>query len=69
MLKIWIQLLHLQKKDKYSFRIVTLKGDIISSSGSISGGSVQTKTVNILGRSREIEDLEKELKKTRKTNC
>ena len=53
----------LAKKDKYSFRIVTLKGDIISSSGSISGGSVQTKTVNILGRSREIEDLEKELKK------
>ena len=42
----------LAKKDKYSFRIVTLKGDIISSSGSISGGSVQTKTVNILGRSR-----------------
>ena len=56
----------LAKKDKYSFRIVTLKGDIISSSGSISGGSVQTKTVNILGRSREIEDLEKELKKLEK---
>ena len=56
----------LAKKDRYSFRIVTLKGDIISSSGSISGGSVQTKTVNILGRSREIEDLEKELKKLEK---
>lgn len=56
----------LAKKDKYSFRIVTLKGDITSSSGSISGGSVQTKTVNILGRSREIEDLEKELKKLEK---
>lgn len=56
----------LAKKDKYSFRIVTLKGDIISSSGSISGGSLQTKTVNILGRSREIEDLEKELKKLEK---
>ena len=56
----------LAKKDKYSFRIVTLKGDIISSSGSISGGSVQTKTVNILGRSRKIEDLEKELKKLEK---
>ena len=56
----------LAKKDKYSFRIVTLKGDIISSSGSISGGSVQTKTVNILGRSREIEELEKELKKLEK---
>lgn len=53
----------LAKKDKYSFRIVTLKGDIISASGSISGGSISNKTVNILGRSREIETLEKELKK------
>ena len=56
----------LAKKDHYSFRIVTLQGDIISSSGSISGGSVATKTVNILGRSREIEDLEKELRKIEK---
>ena len=58
--------INLAKKDKYSFRIVTLQGDIISSSGSISGGSVQTKSVNILGRSREIEELEKELKKIEK---
>ncbi len=50
------------KSNSYSFRIVTLDGDIISNTGAISGGSVQTKTVNILGRSREIESLEKELK-------
>ena len=50
----------LAKMNNYSFRIVTLKGDVISSSGSITGGSVATKTVNILGRSREIEELEKE---------
>ena len=56
----------LAKKDKYSFRIVTLQGDIISSSGSISGGSVHSKTVNILGRSREIEEIEKDLKKIEK---
>ena len=56
----------LAKKDKYSFRIVTLQGDIISSTGSISGGSVQQKSVNILGRSREIEELEKDLKKLEK---
>lgn len=58
--------INLAKKDKYSFRIVTLQGDIVSSTGSISGGSVQTKSVNILGRSREIEELEKELKKIEK---
>ena len=41
-------------------------GDIISSSGSISGGSAPNKTVNILGRSREIKALENELKKLEK---
>ena len=56
----------LAKKDKYSFRIVTLQGDIISSTGSISGGSVQQKSVNILGRSREIEELEKDLEKIKR---
>ena len=56
----------LAKMNNYSFRIVTLKGDVISSSGSITGGSVATKTVNILGRSREIEELAKEIKKLSK---
>ena len=56
----------LAKQNNYSFRIVTLKGDIINPSGGITGGSVATKTVNILGRAREIEDLEKELNKINK---
>ncbi len=56
----------LAKMNSYSFRIVTLKGDVISSSGSITGGSVTTKTVNILGRSREIEELKKEVTKLSK---
>ena len=50
------------KNNNYGFRIVTLKGDIISNSGAITGGSVNTKTVNILGRSNEIEKLDKEIK-------
>ncbi len=52
----------LAKQNSYSFRIVTIKGDLINPSGAITGGSVAPKTVNILGRAREIEDLEKELK-------
>ena len=52
----------LSKKDKYSFKIVTLEGDIVNPSGMITGGSIIQKTVNILGRSREIEDLKNELK-------
>ena len=55
------------KKNSYGFRIVTLEGDVLNSSGSISGGSIQKKTVNILGRSREIEELKKELKELEKT--
>ena len=51
------------KKNNYAFRVVTLKGDIINSSGAMTGGSVQAKTVNILGRSREIEALKEELDK------
>ena len=53
--------IQMAKLNSYSFRIVTLDGDIISNTGSITGGSIQTKTVNLLGRSREIEDLEKAL--------
>ena len=51
------------KQNGYSFRIITLEGDVINASGSITGGSVAKKTVNILGRGREIEKLEKEIKK------
>ena len=54
--------IQIAKANNYSFRIVTLKGDIISNSGAITGGSKATKTVNILGRSNEIEKLEKEIR-------
>lgn len=49
------------RKNSYGFRIVTLQGDVLNPSGAISGGSVSTKTVNILGRSREIEELKKNI--------
>ena len=51
------------KNNSYTFRIITLDGDLINPSGAITGGSVAKKTVNILGRGREIENLEKEIKK------
>lgn len=56
----------LAKKNNYTFRIVTLKGDFINPSGSITGGSVAQKTVNIIGRSREIEDLGKQIQQLQK---
>ena len=51
------------KQNSYSFRIITLDGDVINPSGAITGGSVAKKTVNILGRGKEIEKLEKEIAK------
>ena len=50
------------KQNGYTFRIVTTEGDLINPSGAITGGSVSKKTVNILGRGKEIEKLEKEIK-------
>ena len=49
------------KNNNYSFRIVTLDGDVINPSGGMTGGSVAKKTINILGRSKEIEKLSKEI--------
>ena len=52
----------LAKDNKYSFKIVTLDGDIINPSGSMSGGSTNKKTVNLLGRTQEIKKLENLIK-------
>ncbi len=46
------------KKYKYGFRIATLDGDVVNSSGQMTGGSVFKKTTSILSRSREIAELE-----------
>ena len=53
----------LAKQNSYSFKIITLKGDVVNPSGSITGGSVATRTVNILGRKEEINQLAKEIQK------
>ena len=50
------------KQNGHTFRIMTLEGDMINPSGAITGGSIAKKTVNILGRGKEIEKLEKEIK-------
>ena len=49
------------KQNSYMFRIVTVDGDLVNPSGAITGGSVAKKTVNILGRGKEIEKLEREI--------
>lgn len=56
----------LAKENNYSFKIVTLQGDIINPSGAISGGSVPKRTTSILGREKEIEKLKEEIRSIKK---
>lgn len=58
--------INIAKKFGYSFRIVTLEGDILSTSGSMSGGSSDHKSSGILSRSREITELEAVIEALRK---
>ncbi len=41
----------------HSFRLVTLVGDVMHSGGSMTGGSTQSRAVNLLGRERELKEL------------
>ena len=53
----------LARQNSYSFRIVTLQGDIISPAGSMTGGSITQKSASIIGRASQIKNLEKEISK------
>ncbi len=50
--------LALAKKYEYSLRIVTLEGEQLAPGGSIAGGTYRNSS-NLLGRKRELEELEK----------
>jgi len=54
----------LAKSSGFTYRIVTLDGDVISTQGSMSGGSKKAITSNILMRDNEIETLAKQLEET-----
>lgn len=46
---------NLAKQSRYSFRIVTLDGDVINPQGSITGGSKKAQVANLLSRETDIE--------------
>jgi len=52
----------------YSFKIVTLEGDILNAGGSMTGGSVENRGTGILSRAREIAELEAELHELKKSD-
>ncbi len=47
----------IMRAGEQAFRLVTLKGDVMHSGGSMTGGSVQARAASLLGREREIEEL------------
>ena len=49
------------KKSNYSFKIVTLEGDIINPAGSLTGGSKKSDVSNLLSRDKEIQRLANEI--------
>ena len=66
--------IYFSKKYNYSYKVVTLDGELINVGGALTGGSIFKKTGGIFSRNREISDinqniliLENELKKL-KTN-
>lgn len=55
--------LKLNRKHSYSLRIVTLDGELLNAGGSMTGGAFKNSS-NLLGRRREIEELEELIAKT-----
>ncbi|MGN0158083.1 MAG: chromosome segregation protein SMC [Brotaphodocola sp.] len=53
----------LARKYKYTLRIVTLEGELLSAGGSMTGGAFKNSS-NLLGRKRELEELEQICRKT-----
>lgn len=50
----------------YSFKIVTLDGDVLSPQGSMSGGSKKSNDSSLLGKENEIKNLDKNIEKNTK---
>ncbi len=51
----------ISRKGRQAFHVVTLQGDVMRAGGAMTGGSVQSKTVSLLGREREIKELSQKL--------
>ena len=48
----------LKKKAQNAFHIATLQGDFISTGGTMTGGSAGKRSLSLLGREREVQELE-----------
>ncbi|KNF08780.1 chromosome partition protein Smc [Gottschalkia purinilytica] len=53
----------ISKRSNHSIKIVSLDGDVLNPGGSMTGGSYKTGSTNILGRERQIKELEEQIEK------
>ena len=51
----------IMRRGDHAFRLVTLKGDVMHSGGSMTGGSVSSRNVNLFTRERELKELTEKL--------
>lgn len=52
----------LSKKTNYSYKVVTLDGELFNVGGSMTGGSISKRSTGIFSRGREISELRENLK-------
>jgi len=51
----------ISRKFQYSFRVVTIEGEVLNPGGSMTGGSQPAKTSSLLSRNRIIKELEEKI--------
>lgn len=49
--------IRVSRAGRQAFHVVTLQGDVMRAGGAMTGGSVQSRTVSLLGREREMKQL------------
>ncbi|MBO7215169.1 MAG: hypothetical protein J6V66_06735, partial [Clostridia bacterium] len=54
------------KKFNFAFKIVTLDGDVLANTGSMTGGSKRKNDANLLGVDRQLEELQQAIEKDNK---
>ena len=55
----------IMRAGRHAFRLVTLGGDVMHSGGSMTGGTAQKSAVSLLGREREMKELQRALSQER----
>ncbi|GIM27832.1 chromosome partition protein Smc [Clostridium polyendosporum] len=57
--------LNVARVSNYSYKVVTLDGEVVNPGGALTGGSIYNKGTNIISRKREIDELGIKLENTK----